>query len=129
MMRRYFKLVSLHDNPSWYIQEFQNGRARFGWSGPGMDLRALRLKQQRLGDERITWSYSKFLIERIVPGDRVVIQVEQPLQRFLIGDVLAPSYDFSPGNLEDFNHVLNVQALTPEPVPVNSKAVTAALKH
>lgn len=128
-MRRYFKLVCLHDDPEWYIQEFQNGRARFGWSGPGMDLRVLEQKQQRSDDERITWSYTKFLLDRIRPGDRVVVQVEQPLQRFLIGEVILPGYEFSPGNLEDFNHMLHVQVLTPKPIPVNSRAVTAALKH
>src|SRR5687768_6094740 len=118
MMRRYFKLVCLHDKPNWYIQEFQNGRARFGWSGPGRDLRILRQKCERSEDERITWSYSKFLLERIVVGDRVVVQVDQPLQRFLIGEVIDPGYGFSPGDLEDFNHVLHVHVLTPEPVPI-----------
>lgn len=130
-MPRYFKLVCLHEDPNWYIQEFLSGRARFGWSGPGSDLREIRSKDWRIwsDDERVTWSYTKFLLERIVPGDRVVTQTEQPLQSFLIGEVVAPGYDFSPGDLEDFNHLLHIKPLTTEPIPVNSKAVTAALKH
>ena len=96
-----------------------------------MDLQRIRAKDndQRSDDERITWRYTKFLVERIVPGDRVVIQIEQPLQRFLIGEVVVPGYSFSPGSLTDFNHLLSIKPLTPDPIPVNSKAVTAALKH
>jgi hypothetical protein len=107
-MRRYFKLACFHEKPEWYIEEFKNGRARFGWSGPGMDLRKIKTtdSQHWSDDERITWRYTKFLIERIEPGDRLVIQVDQPLQRFLIGEVVAPGYNFAPGDLDDFNDSL-----------------------
>jgi hypothetical protein len=130
-MSRYFKLVSLHNDPHWYAQEFHAGRARFGWSEPGSDLREIRKKDwpARSNDERVTWTHTKFLIDRIVPPDRVVVQTDQPLECFLVGEVVSPGYDFSPGDLDDFNHLLHVKPLTPEPIPVNSKAVTAALKH
>jgi hypothetical protein len=130
-MNRYFKLVCFHDDPNHYIQEFLNGRARFGWSGPGSDLRVigLKAKSEMSEEERITWRYTKFLYERIAPGNRLVIQIEQPLRRILIGEVVPPGYDFSPGDLPDYNHVLHVKPFTRSPIPINSKAVKAALKH
>src|SRR4029077_15823944 len=129
-MPKYFKLVCLHDDQSWYLREFLSGRARFGWSGPGMDLRKLKEKDRRQfsKEEQTTWHLTQFLLERIFPGDRLVIQTEQPLRNFLIAEVVKPGYDFS-GDLPDFNHVLHVKPLTPAPIPVNCKAVTVALKH
>ena len=85
--------------------------------------------QTRSSDESVTWSYTKFLIERIAPSDRLVIQSQQPLENFLVSEVIPPGYDFSPGDLPDFNHLLHVRPLTPDSVPINSKAVTAGLKH
>ncbi len=129
-MPRYFKLVCLSD-PPWIVDEFHQGRARFGWSGPGTGLREIRKKDwiTRNEAERIAWSYTKFLVERVRTGDRVVVQPEQPIERFLIGEVIEPGYESSPGTLDDFNHLLHVRPLTPNPIPVNSTAVSAALKH
>ena len=129
-MPRYFKLVCLSD-PAWLVGEFRNGRARFGWSPPGTDLREIRKKEWGTWSEeqRVAWTYTKFLLERVRPGDRIVVQLEQPLERFLIGEVIEPGYEFSPGTLDDFNHVLNVRPLTTDPLPVNSKDVSGALKH
>lgn len=42
---------------------------------------------------------------------------------------MAPGYDFTPGDLDDFNHLLHVTPLTSEPIPVNLKEVSLALKH
>jgi hypothetical protein len=130
-MNRYFKLVCRHENPGWYMQEFLAGRVRFGWSGPGCDLREIRGKDGATwsNDQRVTWSHTKFLVERIVPGDRVVVQTEQPIERFVIAEVVPPGYDYAPGDLDDFNHLLHARALIPKPIPVNSSAITAALKH
>jgi hypothetical protein len=134
-MSHYFKLVCLHDDPKWYLAEFLSGRARFGWSGPGSDLRVIKTKidaglwREPTEQEAVTWRYTKFLIERLKVGDRVVIQTEQPLRTFLLGEVLKPSYQFSPGDLPDFNHVVHVKPLTAEPIPINTKAVSASLKH
>jgi hypothetical protein len=72
---------------------------------------------------------SKFLVERIEIGDRVVLQTEQPLSSFLIGEVIEPGYDFAPGTLDDFNHLLHIKPLTPKPIPINARAVSVALKH
>ena len=129
-MSRYFKLVSLND-PAWIVREFGEGRVRFGWSPPGTDLREIKnLPWDKYSPEqRVTWRYTKFLLERVSPGDRVLVQPEQLMERFLIGEVIAPGYAFAPGTLEDFNHLLHVRPLTPSPIPVNSKAVSAALKH
>ena len=101
MTTRYFKLVSLHDR-DWLAAEFKAGRVRFGWSWPGTDLRKLREKDDLTNDERITWRYTKFLIERLEPGDRIVCQFEQPLREFWIGalDLLAlahTAYGSQPG--------------------------------
>ena len=130
-MNRYFKLVCTHEDPKWYIEEFRAGRVRFGWSGPGCDLREIREKEWATwsDDQRVTWSHSKFLVERVVPGDRVVVQTEQPIERFVVAEVIPPGYDYAPGDLDDFNHFLHTRPLTPNPIPVNSNAITAALKH
>lgn len=130
-MHRYFKLVCTADDAEWYLQEFLNGRVRFGWSWPGLDLRIIKQKDwsARTERERLSWKYTKFLLERIEAGDRLAIQTEQPLRRFLVAEVVPPSYDFAPGDLPDFNHLLHVKPLTPRPIPINSKEVSVSLKH
>jgi hypothetical protein len=139
-MPQYFKLVCLPDNepivtPEWYRDEFLAGRARFGWSGPGSDLRPIKAKMDagRWGDrtkhEADVWYYTQFLIERIKVGDRIVVQPEQPLRTILLGEVIKPGYEFSPGDLPDFNHVLHIKPLTNKPIPVNAKVISASLKH
>ena len=134
-MTNYFKLVCLSEKPEWYEAEFLAGRARFGWSGSGSNLRTIKAKmdagrwQDRSQHEADVWSYTKFLVERIRIGDRVVIQPEQPLKAILLGEVINPGYEFSPGDLDDFNHVLHVRPLTPKPIPINAKAISASLKH
>jgi len=129
---RYFKLVCLYeDDPQFPLRNFREGNARFGWSPPETDLRQIKRKkcESWSEQERITWRYTQFLIERIRPGHRIVMQWEQPIKDILIGEVVEPGYDFSPGNLSDFNHLLHVNPLTPEPIPVNLKEVSSGLKH
>lgn len=130
-MNRYFKLVCIHDDPAWYMQEYLSGRVRYGWSGPECGLREIERKDWATwsDDQRVTWSHTKFLVERIEPGHRVVVQTEQPIRQFVVAEVIPPGYDFAPGNLDDFNHLLNTRPLTPRPIPINSREVTAALKH
>lgn len=131
-MNRYFKLVALYEpNPSWVFEEYQNGRARFGWSPPGSDLRELQGKSGAAwtNQDRTTWSYTRFLLHRIQPGDRLVIQTERPLRRFLIAEVVQPGYDSSGSEHEDFNHFLHIRPLTPEYLDVNARYVSASLKH
>jgi|GEM_PF-2066941 len=128
-MSRYFKLVCFHD-PGIILAEFLKGRARFGWSPPGTDLRLIQTKERASWSvqERVTWRYTNFLLQRIHAGDRIVVQAEQPMVSFLIGEVVEPGYEFS-GDWEDFNHVLHVRPLTADPIPLNSKEVSLALKH
>lgn len=85
-MRRYFKLVCLHDeDPQFILTNFLEGRARFGWSPPGTDLRKIKNKkwETRSEQERITWRSTQFLVERICPNHRIVIQMDQPIKNIL----------------------------------------------
>ena len=127
-MKRYFKLVAL-DDKEWLIKEFLAGRARFGWSGPGSDLRILRDKSEFNEDERITWRYTQFLTERLSPGDRLVCQFEQPLREFWLGEITEKAYEFDSEGRDDFNHIVNILPLSQSAIPVNAKYVPASLKH
>lgn len=127
-MNRYFKLLAL-DDKDWLIREFLAGRARFGWSGPDSDLRVIRNNSARNEDEKITWRYTQFLIERLSPGDRLVYQFEQPLREFWIGEVTEKEYEFDSNNRDDFNHIVNIIPLTKTAIPVNAKYVPSSLKH
>lgn len=94
--KRYFKLVCTPESQDWYIQEYLAGRVRFGWSGPGSNLREIEKKGANCSDEqRVTWAYTKFLLKRIEPGDRVVVQTERPIKRFLVAEVVPPGYDYA----------------------------------
>ena len=69
ILKRYFKLVILRES-AWLFKEFLNGRVRFGWGGPGMDLRVVCKKsiEMRSPDERMTWRYAQFLLNRLLLG-------------------------------------------------------------
>jgi hypothetical protein len=132
-MPRYFKLVCLHNHPMFLLSEFSAGLVHFGWSPRGSDLRKIQTigAASRTDQEKVTWRYTKFLVERIQAGDRVVVQIgaKQPIEEFVIGEVIEPGYDFAPGKSKDFNHLLHVRPLTPDPISVNSKDVGLGLKH
>lgn len=130
-MNRFFKLLCEPEDPDWYLSEFLNGRARFGWSGPNSDLQILRntSNENCTEEQLLSWSRTKFLIERIQCGHGLVIQIGRPIKSFLVAEVISPGYEFKPGNLDDFNHVLNIRPLTKKPIPVNSKSVSESLKH
>ena len=132
---RHFKLVALAGDPNWTLSEFMAGRVRFGWSWfPGADLRILERNTTRTAEEAIVWRYCQFLVRRIEVGDRVVMQFEQPMRHFVIGEVKEPGYEFAndgyrnPDGL-DFRHVLYVHPLTPKPIPLDRAEVPAALRH
>lgn len=129
-LTRYFKLVCLSD-PKWIIDEFLDGHVRFGWSPPGTDLREIDSKNRDTWSdlERASWRRGQFLLKKLCPGDRVVVQSEQPLDRFVIGQVVEPGYEFDSEPLNDFNHILHVHPLTPNPIRINAKEVSAALKY
>jgi hypothetical protein len=126
---RYFKLVCLYKDAAFLLREFQSGRARFGWSPRGTDLRKHKADEDQSDWEKKNRRYTKFLVERIEIGDRIVVQMEQPIRQFVIGEVVKPGYDVIAGKLKDFTHLLHVRPLTPKPIPVNLKEVTASLKH
>ena len=136
---RHFKLVALAGDPDWTLDEFNAGRARYGWSGwsgfAGADLRILEEQTTWTAEEEIVWRYCQFLVRRIEIGDRIVMQFEQPMRQFVIGEVKEPGYEFAndgyrcdDGSL-DFRHVLHVHSLTPTPIPLDCAEVTAALRH
>ena len=126
----YYKLVALTD-PAWLKSEFLEGRARFGWSGEGTDLRVLseRPSSERTENQRVAWRYTQFLFSRIKVGDRVVYQFDQPLREFLIGEVVSPEYSWDTARLEDFNHILHVRPMVERPIAVTSKVVPGFLRH
>lgn len=133
MSQRYFKLLATRDGKEdWVVSEFLAGRARFGWSPPGADLRDFKkgIKPWEAWPEDIRWSWSAthFLLLRIKPGDRVVMQTRQPIREFLIGEVIEPGYQYDGGE-DDFNHILQVLPLVPAPISVNSSLVPEFLKH
>lgn len=85
------------------------------------DLRRLREKLERgeplEGGERVVWRYTQFLINRIEPDDRLIIQTERPLRQFLIAEVTGP-YGFL-GTKPDFNHYLECRAITEKYVEID----------
>ena len=132
----YFKLVALAGDPNWTLDEFKAGRARYGWSWfPGADLRILENRTTRTAEEAIVWRYCQSLVRRIEVGNRIVMQFEQPMRRFVIGEVKEPGYEFAndgyrnPDGSLDFRHVLHVRPLTPTLIPLDCVEVTAALRH
>lgn len=128
MAHRYFKLVALHDH-DWLVQEFRGGRMRFGWSPPGSDLREIREKSELTEDERITWSYTQFLIERLEAGDRLVCQFARPMREFWLAEVTTKGYEFDANQREDFNHIVNINPLTAVGVSLNAGYIPGSLKH
>lgn len=130
MQNTYYKLVAL-ERPTWLQAEFLAGRARFGWSGRDADLHTIRAipPADRSTDQRVTWRYTQFLIQRLRVGDRIVYQFDQPLREFLIGEVIQPGYASDRTLLSDFNHILHVRPLTPQPIPIAAEAISAAVRH
>ncbi|UOQ45521.1 hypothetical protein MUN89_06140 [Halobacillus salinarum] len=129
-MTRYFKFVATRKGKEdWMVDELFQGRARYGWSSPGRDLRKIQdtPKDKRIPEEKVTWKYSQFLINRLQEGDRLVIQLKRPLRQFLIAEVTGPYT--STDTEEDFNHVVPCQLLTPEFVEVEAEAVSQSLRH
>jgi len=132
-MHQYFKLVCLHDNSDWLFDEYKNGRVRFGWSGPGSDLRVIGViadknYSEMTDDQRITWRYSQFLLNRIKTGNRLILQFKQPLREFLIAEVNG-QYTYSTKEEPDFNHILPCKPLTPYFINIESKIIPKFLRH
>jgi len=127
---RYFKLVAFGDK-DWLEREFRDGRARYGWSWPGSDLRQLRSRprSELNEDERVTWRYTQFLIQRLQVGDRIICQFEQPLRKFWIGQIVEGGYEYDSAPKDDFNHILNIVPLCDDAVPVTAGYIPISLRH
>lgn len=128
----YFKFNAFREGRAeWIHQQVLGGKAHFGWSGPGMDLRPLQKKLQERRQlteaEKECWQKTQFLINRIKVGDRLIIQTEKPLRRFLIAEVTGP-YGFL-GSEEGFNHYLKCRAITKNYIKINSAIIPAWVRH
>ncbi|MCY4614269.1 MAG: restriction endonuclease [Nitrospira sp.] len=128
----YFKFNAFReDKPDWIYQQVLKGTAHFGWSEPGMDLRTLQKKlegETPLNEaEKQCWRMTQFLVNRIRPGDRLIIQTERPLRRFLIAEVTGP-YGFL-GSEDDFNHYLECRAITENYIGIDAEFIPAWVKH
>jgi len=131
----YFKWVALkEDDPDWYERELLAGRARFGWSPPGADLRAIKDKMdrfswsERTAQEAEAWSYGSYLIQYTHPGSRLVIQTRRPLRSFWLAEVIDPGYQFD-GEHDDFNHIFHVKLASQKPIPIDLKEISPSLRH
>lgn len=122
---RYFKFNAFRED--WIHQQVLNGKAHFGWSWAGMDLRELQNRDQFNDDEKECWRKAQFLINRIEIGDRLIIQTERPLRRFLIAEVTGP-YGFL-GSEDDFNHYLECQAITENYIAIDAECIPAWVRH
>jgi hypothetical protein len=130
-MTRYFKYVSIRNGQTdWILNEIKQGRARFGWSGPGSDLRLIQSKdpRNRTTEEKVVWKYTQFLVNRLKPGDRLIVQLDSPLRHFLIAEVNGP-YGSTEPNEKDFNHYIECTLLTESFINVESEAISQSLRH
>ena len=130
-MHRYFKLVcTREDKTDWMLNEYKAGKVRFGWSWPGSNLRIIAVKsfEEMNEDERITWRFTQFLINRIKTGDRLVLQFERPLRNFLVAEVTG-EYQYAENEEDDFNHIMPAKPLTPEYIDIESGLVSLSLRH
>ena len=128
----YFKFNAFREGRAdWIHQQVLGGKAHFGWSEPGMDLRTLQKKLEEetpLNEaEKQCWRMTQFLINRIRPGDRLIIQTERPLRRFLIAEVTGP-YGFL-GSEDDFNHYLKCKAITEDYIAIDSAIIPAWVRQ
>ncbi len=128
---RYFKLVAARPGKTeWQFEQFMHGRAHFGWSPPGTDLRKIRdiKRSHRDEQESITWRYTQFLLNRLRPGDRLVLQFDQPLRQFLLAEV-SGEYGTLDVPEDDFNHYVECIPLTDEFIDVQSNLIPQHVRH
>ena len=130
-MTRYFKYVSIFSGrEDWMLNELKEGRARFGWSGAGSNLNEIKSKSpsNRTAEEKVTWKYTQFMVNRLSKGDRLIIQLSRPLRGFLIAEVVGEYHSTEPEET-DFNHFIECKLLTDTFIRVDSKAVSQQLRH
>ena len=131
-MRSYYKLVATNENKiEWMIEEFKNGRLRFGWSPKEANLNILSDKDTLKDEEKIWWARGKFILNRLKEDDIVIVQLKRHLREFLIGRVVKINneiYNFD-GGQNDFNHIINIEPITNEPINSNSKLIPSYFVH
>ncbi|WP_442598631.1 hypothetical protein [Neobacillus sp. D3-1R] len=130
-MTRYFKYVAIRKGKEeWMLNELKSGRARFGWSSAGSNLTIIQAKEagQRTAEEKVVWRYTQFLVNRLTPGDRLIIQLSRPLRQFLIAEVVG-NYGSTDPQEKDFNHYIECKLLTENAINVESEAVSQSLRH
>lgn len=129
-MTRYFKLVAIRENKKdWMKNELTEGKARFGWGPPGSDLRQVEKipGEKRTNEQKVIWRHAQFLLKRLKIGDRLIIQHEQPLRKFIIAEVTGP-YGFT-NTEDDFNHYVECKLLSKEDIHIESNFVSQSLRH
>ena len=128
-MSRYFKIVCTNDKKTdWMIDEFKNGRVRFGWGWRDSNLNIIKNKDVLNVSERRVWRYTQFLINRLQKDDYLIIQLERPLRKFLIAKV-TDGYEYSKDEGEDFNHIIKCTPITDKYIPLNSHYLSNSLRH
>jgi len=128
---RYFKLVCTRENKTeWLLNQYLNGKVHFGWSGPNSNLTRINdLPSNEMSkDDKVTWRYTQFLIKRIKIGDRLILQFEQPLRKFLIAQVTG-DYGFLDPPEDDFNHYLECDPLVSSYINISSTMVPKHLRY
>lgn len=126
----YYKLVCTNSNTKWMTSELEQGRVRFGWSSSDCDLRKIKMMSslQMNDEQRLSWRMTKFLCERLIKGDHLIIQLEQPLRQFYIAEVIG-DYTFDQSLKADFNHIIPIKLLSNIPVKVNSNIVSNNMRN
>ena len=66
--------------------------------------------------------------DRIEKENRVILQFEQPLRKFLIGEVSGP-YQYAEVEDDDFNHILPCKPLTPNFIDIESSIISRSLRY
>ena len=128
---KYFKLVALNrGNVKWMLKEFRDGRLHYGWSFPECNLNVFPKKEKNewTPKQKLCWKYTQFLVKRISIGDRIILQLHQPLRKFLLAEVTDEYYFQDPPD-KDFNHILPVEPITENYIDLNSKIVPGYLRH
>lgn len=126
----YFKFVSINPDPNWMKDELMNGRGRFGWSGKDCNLSIIRSldNNERTDEQRITWTKTKFLVERLRVGDRLIIQLEQPLRQFYLAEVTG-EYFFDEQPKRDFNHIIPIRLICEHAISMSSRIVSNNMRN
>lgn len=128
-MPNYYKLVCAGENKSeWLFSEYLAGRVRFGYGWPECDLRILAQQDaETLTDNQLlAWHYAQFLINKLIYGDCLILQFEEPLNKIVIARV-TEGYDYDENEKEDFNQIVRCVPLCDKYIYLSCSAVSFSL--